>query len=1218
MGGPASNPGLTQSFGGTARYRVLRELGAGASGVVFAVEDLVANREVALKTLPWPGGEDIYWLKQEFRAIADVIHPNLVTLYELEVEGDRCFFTMEKLDGVHFDVAVRRRGGAHVAEELDGFRALLRQLVAGLHCLHQRGRLHRDVKPSNVMVTEEGRVVLLDFGLMTSLEGKHQDHNALVVGTLAYSSPEQGLGRPIGTAADWYSCGVMLYEALAGEKPFEGSFFDNIADRQAGRFVPIRTRAPEVPEDLARLVEDLLSPRPEDRPHAAEILRRIGLSTDVLGGGVGGGLVDRGPMGLFVGRDAERGALERALAASRPGRGVLVRVHGPAGIGKTALLQRFVEGLPAGRLALFGRCHPRESVPFVGLDGIVDGLSRRVLAMPDAARSTLTLADLGTLAAVFPVFRAVHSVGEAGPADRGRTFAALARVLDGVADGQPVVLWVDDLQWSDPDSVAALRYLLEVCHSAVLLLVSYPSSERTSDAVVDLVEAAMGTPTVSVRSLPVGPLDAAALSSLADVLTGAGWDAEQRDVLVQLATAAGGSPLAVAELVRAGERPGGLAGVQTVQDALRMRIDVLPPAERRLLEVVAVAGRPLAPGVARAAALVGETARPEVALEAAALLRPLKVGDEVLLVVYHNMVRTVVLDGIDLARLRRHHHHLAQVIRALAPNTSAEMLAHIEGAGEGPDAGPYAAFAAREAMDAGAFELAASLYGRAGRLSGTHPDRWRWMSARASNLAAAGRGAVAARAWLEAVGMLSAVNPLAPEIADMRREAASELLRAGRWAAGIQLMRDVLDELGVSMPATTPGVVRSLLLHRARLWVRGLHFTPRPPESWDPTVVRRVDACWAAAAGLAWVQPARATLFHARFAREALNLGDPVRGCRALASEAAVLSAVGGATPRSTDAMERCRALLKNIDDPLTHTIVAIAEATLHYFGGAYPAAQRWVVRAEAILEADVPGGGWELTSSQVLSSWSLAWMGDLHALRRRLPALLRAARDRGDLLASATLSSGAPTLAWLADDRPDLVLQHLDQSMALWTHERGFHSQHWMNLLARSNLELYQGERQRAWARVDGTWDRMARSGLLRLQQTRLEALWLRGRTALAATEDDDSEALLARASKDAAALRTQGAPWSLALAEHLSAGVALAQGRTSDAQDALVRAVDAADAHELCLLREVYALRLGMLEGNPARMADARRWMDRQGVVDVAALVQVIGAGLRWPPAT
>src|SRR6185369_2121776 len=137
------------------------------------------------------------------------------------------------------------------------------------------GKLHRDIKPSNVLVTAEGRVVILDFGLVEDIEPEL--HETLLAGTPDYMSPEQGAQTGISKASDWYSVGVMLYQALTGRLPFRGKFFEIMTRKQTRDPIQPREVNPNVPRDLNDLCVRLLRRDPENRPTGREVLRILGV-----------------------------------------------------------------------------------------------------------------------------------------------------------------------------------------------------------------------------------------------------------------------------------------------------------------------------------------------------------------------------------------------------------------------------------------------------------------------------------------------------------------------------------------------------------------------------------------------------------------------------------------------------------------------------------------------------------------------------------------------------------------------------------------------------------------------------------------------------------------------------------------------------------------------------------------------------------------------------
>ena len=379
--------------------------------------------------------------------------------------------------------------------DLDRLQAALRQLVGALIYLHGAGKLHCDVKPSNVLVRRDGLVKLLDFGLATEFGPLAIGEGRQLIGTPAYMSPEQAANQPLTAASDWYSVGVMLFEALTGERPFEGPQTDMIVAKQREDGPAPATIVTGLPPALSDLCRELLVRRPELRPGGAEVLARLnrvwpeaGPSPKVPAPGL--------PRGVFVGRDAELRALQDARDhVALSGQSVAVYVHGSSGMGKTALVGRFLHQLrerEPDAVVLTGRCYERESVPYKALDNIVDELSQYLRRIGREAEAVMPR-DLAALARLFPVLRRVEPIAlsrdrSAEIADsqelRRRGFAAFRELLARLARRRPVVLFIDDLHWGDTDSAALLIDLLRPPDAPPLLLIaSYRSEEAgTSEA----------------------------------------------------------------------------------------------------------------------------------------------------------------------------------------------------------------------------------------------------------------------------------------------------------------------------------------------------------------------------------------------------------------------------------------------------------------------------------------------------------------------------------------------------------------------------------------------------------------------------------------------------------------------------------------------------------------------------------------------------------------
>lgn len=206
------------------KYQIIREI-ARSNDIVYEAYDPVMHRRVAVKELDMPGGataqqkqDRIKRFLREARAAGSLVHPNIVTVYEVAEEGDRHFLAMEFLDGQTL------RQEMEAAGFLDPARACLvaKEILAGLEFAHKNGVVHRDIKPENIQILENGQIKLTDFGIARLMFEPNLTMDGQVFGTPSYMSPEQINGKEIDARSDVFSVGVILYEMIAGVKPFTG------------------------------------------------------------------------------------------------------------------------------------------------------------------------------------------------------------------------------------------------------------------------------------------------------------------------------------------------------------------------------------------------------------------------------------------------------------------------------------------------------------------------------------------------------------------------------------------------------------------------------------------------------------------------------------------------------------------------------------------------------------------------------------------------------------------------------------------------------------------------------------------------------------------------------------------------------------------------------------------------------------------------------------
>jgi non-specific serine/threonine protein kinase len=260
-----------------SQYRVLREIGHGGMSTVYEAEDTLLHRHVALKIIADNLLRDesaVARFEREARAAAALDHPNICTVYELTQHRGRPVIVMELVEGESLR-EIMRRGSVAVRVAIDVGIAVSEALEAA----HQKGFVHRDIKPGNIMVNSRGQVKLLDFGLAKSadaeaLEREVDPDDGAIGGTTQFMSPEQTRGAALDARSDLFSLGIVLYELTTGERPFNRQ--SGMATMDAIRTVhpaSLRSLNPQIPEELELVIGKLLEKDPANRYQSAADLR---------------------------------------------------------------------------------------------------------------------------------------------------------------------------------------------------------------------------------------------------------------------------------------------------------------------------------------------------------------------------------------------------------------------------------------------------------------------------------------------------------------------------------------------------------------------------------------------------------------------------------------------------------------------------------------------------------------------------------------------------------------------------------------------------------------------------------------------------------------------------------------------------------------------------------------------------------------------------------
>lgn len=255
------------------RYEIIRAIGEGGMANVYLAYDTILNRRVAVKILRGDLAEDEKFIRRfqrEAIAASSLSHPNIVEIYDVGEDNGKYFIVMEYVEGKTLKQLIKKRGALTLAEVID----IMVQLTSAIAHAHDSYIIHRDIKPQNVIILDDGRVKIMDFGIAAQLNSNDLTQTNSVMGTVYYLPPEQANGTTTTTKSDIYSLGILMYELVIGKVPFKGDSPVEVAIKQMKEPIPdIITSNPDIPQSIENIILRACAKNPKNRYESANEMR---------------------------------------------------------------------------------------------------------------------------------------------------------------------------------------------------------------------------------------------------------------------------------------------------------------------------------------------------------------------------------------------------------------------------------------------------------------------------------------------------------------------------------------------------------------------------------------------------------------------------------------------------------------------------------------------------------------------------------------------------------------------------------------------------------------------------------------------------------------------------------------------------------------------------------------------------------------------------------
>jgi eukaryotic-like serine/threonine-protein kinase len=1011
------------------RFRLMRKLGAGGMGIVYEAFDERRGTLVALKTLKKLSPTGLAVLKREFRLAAELSHPNLVRFYDLVATNKGCGFSMEMVEGQDLLLYIRgehpdendatqidlptidplRLLSKHMAPvkwvkensaSYDSVRLLLvlPQLCAALDMLHQAGLVHRDLKPQNILVTRKGAAKLIDLGIAQSDDPSEPSEIESVSGTPHYMSPEQARGERVGPPSDLYSLGVLLYVLLAGRPPFNGKDYDKILQAHADETPPPPSSfVTGIPKPLETLCLDLLRKNPARRPSAREVARRLQMM------GAPAANFARLRLRSFVGRGAEVHALSKLGAQAKLGSPRGAFLQGESGSGKSLLCAELARALSElGWRVIAGRCYEREFVAYNGVDPLIDAIAVTLLTRTSAGQMPPDLDALATIFSSIAQLPGVKKPLEDEPPAQRRQRAAIAlrELLQLYRQDSPLVIWMDDLQWVDHESIDFLVTLLQDREGDPLPLLFLGTCSSAQIDQKHPIWPLLQLPTSSTIQLtPFAETDVAALLG----------EGASSDIIKKINVEARGNAFLAAELASAYIERASSGG--DLQALLLERLQALDVVPRRILEGLAVSESATSFELLQRVLNIDAPSM-MIALDDLRCKRWVREVDhaqstESAFDIYLNRIREVVYQATNTDERQTLHRQFAKILAGI--NDPGVVAKHLIRAGDVVKAAPYLLASARRAATQLAVDRANELYLRALSLGDTLPGAQAAREERASLLdRTGGRYAEAAQAFREASSFVSGA-----EVARLLLLAAESDLKRGEIEAALEAgTRAMAPYEKLKLPtrgfwAVLEAGYRSFRVNRK---LKHLQQLPGRPFSEKNSLLHLLYH--RLGGGLTFFDLYRSAVCNTRALSHALAYGsdDEVVSALAFYSFFTALRRGRANFEKAYSFLSRCEAWLPSVKDQELYSWVEGLGGMVSCLGGDYEVAQEVIPKALERYRALGRLTGYEI--SAMTGYWMVSFLGlgqPKMAIDYMAPRFARAVAE-GNLLEASTF---APILLW-------------------------------------------------------------------------------------------------------------------------------------------------------------------------------------------------------------